>query len=320
MIPADHPLASRLYRQPSSRSVRVTLYGGDGIGKTTFGLDSPDPFFIAPEISKFPKTLPAVVPTSWADTFQIVRALAENPFGRKTVVIDTADFLYPYSVYYVCSRDNPGAKKPLLLEDGRPCIENYPYGTGPKIVAQEWTYLLGALDDLRARHGMNIIILAHVRRHKIRNTGGEDYDMLGPAVDRDTADLLCHWSDAVLFAELYRKPVIETTEKIKTHKTPGRTKMITDGARICWTQERQAHRAKNRDGIPEAIALSWHEFARYALADLEALQEQIDMKIEQISDAELTSKMRAYLTSSRYEAGTLLRVLERLDERLPKQG
>lgn len=320
MIPNDHPLAARLYRQPASRSVRVTLYGGDGIGKTTFGLDAPDPFFLAAETSQFPASLPAVVPTSWQDVFQIVRDLYNQPFGRKTFVVDTVDFLYPYSVYYVCVRDHPSssAKSPLLLEDGRPCLENYPYGKGPKIVAQEWNYFLNALNELHLRHGMNIILLAHVGRHKIKNPGGEDYDMLGPAVDRETANLICHWPDAVLFAELFRKPLTETVDKIKANAAPKpkeRAKMITDGARVCWTQERQAHRAKNRDGMPEAIPLSWNEFARYALADLDTLQAQVDAKLAQINNPEITQKTNAYLASSRREAGTFLRTLERLEER-----
>lgn len=304
-------------RKPTGkRSTRVLVHGVDGIGKTSFGRSAPKPIFVSPENPDLPPDIPSFIPESWEEAMWILQSFHADSLGYESIVVDTVDWLYPKTVAYVCNRDNSACKGRLLLHDGSPYLEGYGYGQGPKVVAQEWQRFLALLDAVRMRHGFNIVLLSHSGRHRVRNPGGEDYDIIEPNLDRETTDLLCRWPDTVLYAEFYREAVKTEDEKKKSNTK----KMITNGARVCWTQYRGAHRAKNRSGMPEAIAFEWGEFARYALADLEKLQGEIAARLAVINDRSVESRVYAWLASQRPEAGPFLRAIENLDELVRSKG
>lgn len=306
-----HPLAHRLRVTRELASVRVLTYGEDGIGKTRFGKEAPNPLFIAAESEHLPRKIPSIEPADWKDLLGIVHALQDDPMDRKTIVLDTVDWLEPKAVLHVCTRDNGMTKTPLILPDGTPYIEGYGYNHGSDVLATEWRLLLVELDRLRTQHGMNIVLLAHARAHRFKNAGGDDYGVIGPSVDKKAADLLCQWSDAVLYAEFDRQ-LIQAPEKSASN---GKAKVVTQGHRICWTQHRGAHRAKNRFSMPASISFSWREFAKYALADIDALQKQIEVKLLELADTDLENKVRKYLNNQPEESGILIQTLEQLNRR-----
>jgi hypothetical protein len=289
------------------RAVRVLLHGEGGIGKTSFGVASPSPFFLCPESSRLPSHVPSVKPDSWADALGIIRAFQADPMDRQTFVIDTIDWLEPAVTQHVCTRDNARYHGRLMLPDGRTHAESYGYALGD-VLLQEWRCFLEELDKLYIERGMNIILLAHTGAHRRRNAEGDDYDLIGPKIERKCADLVCEWPDAVLHAE-FDKQLVRTAD---LERKNSKAKIITGGNRVCWARPRGAQRAKNRFGIPETIPLSWHEFARYALADVMELRQQIDAHLVARQDSSLTERVMAYLEQHPHEAGTMFRVLERL--------
>lgn len=307
-----HPLASRIRAPFQHRAVRVLVHGVNGIGKTKFGLDSPGPLFFSAERSLLPDEIPVIEPTSWKDLLEMVDTLIKIPMeGCRSLILDTADWLEPKSVRHVCERDHFPPKRKLILPDGRPFLKGYGYGDGSEVLVQEWRLLLAGLDRLHVTHGWNIIMLAHSGHHRQKNAEGDDFDIIGPKLDKKVADLLCEWADAVLYAEFRKREIYAADPDDARSKA----KYISDGERICWTQHRGAHRAKNRASIPASIPFSWASFARYALADVSALRKQVEERLSRLTDLELAAKVRSYLEKQPREAGIYLGVLERLDRR-----
>ena len=82
---------------------KVVIYGSEGIGKSTFASQFPDPVFIDTEgstnnmdISRLP------APTSWSMLLEEVRYIMQNPSACKTLVIDTADWAEQLCSAAVC--------------------------------------------------------------------------------------------------------------------------------------------------------------------------------------------------------------------------
>ena len=72
---------------------KVLVYGPEGIGKTTFASQFPDPLFIDTEGSTKEQDvarLPA--PSSWTILKEEVRYVTQHPEICRTLVIDTADW------------------------------------------------------------------------------------------------------------------------------------------------------------------------------------------------------------------------------------
>ncbi len=65
-----------------------------------------------------------------------------------TFVIDTADWLEKLLIEHVCQRNN------------KTSIEDFGYGKGYIVLAEEFTKFLASLDPLLAR-GMHVLLLAH---------------------------------------------------------------------------------------------------------------------------------------------------------------
>ena len=97
---------------------KVVIYGAEGIGKSTFAAQFPDPLFIDTEgstkeldVARFDK------PSSWAMLLsQIDHVIANKPC--KTLVIDTIDWAEALCIESVCAAH------------GKKGIEDFGYGNG----------------------------------------------------------------------------------------------------------------------------------------------------------------------------------------------
>lgn len=110
---------------------KIVIYGPEGIGKSTFASQFPDPVFIDTEgstkhmdVARFPK------PSSWTMLLEEVKQVRDCPSCCKTLVIDTADWAEQLCINHVCGK----AKK-----SG---IEDFGYGKGYIYVAEEFGKLL----------------------------------------------------------------------------------------------------------------------------------------------------------------------------------
>ena len=136
------------------KPLRVVVYGPEGIGKTTFASQFPDPVFIDTEggtehmdVARFPK------PSSWTMLLQEVDEIRSHVSEYGTLIIDTADWAEALCKKHVCSKAGVSG------------IEDFGFGKGYVYLAEEWGKLLNKLSDLRDA-GLDIVITAHATMRK----------------------------------------------------------------------------------------------------------------------------------------------------------
>lgn len=217
---------------------KVVVYGPEGIGKSTFASQFPDPLFIDTEgstknldVKRFDK------PTSWEMLKSQIEYVKRNPVC-KTLVIDTMDWAERLCSDYLCGKS------------GKSGIEDFGYGNGFTYMNEEIGRLLNLLDEV-VNIGINVVITAHAQIIKFEQpdeAGAYDRWELKLGIkktEKRTAALLKEWADMVLFAN-YKTTVVATDDKGKKHKAYG-------GQRIMYTQHHPCWDAKNRHGLESEL-------------------------------------------------------------------
>lgn len=219
---------------------RVVLYGVEGIGKSTFASQFPNPLFIDTEGSTNEldvRRLP--MPTSWEMLKTEVDFVASNPGICSTLVIDTADWAERLCIKSICDANK------------KPGIEAFGYGKGYTYLAEEFGRLLNRLRDI-ADSGVNILLTAHAIMRKVEQpeqTGAYDHWEL--KMEKKTAPMVKEWATMLLFAN-YRVMVI--TDDNGNAKARG-------GDRVLYTSHHASWDAKNRKGFPDVMPFSYDSIA-----------------------------------------------------------
>lgn len=250
-----------------ARPLRVLMMGVEGVGKSTFGADAPAPIFLGAEdgtahldVTRFP------MPITWGDVLEAVRTLTEEEHQFKTLVLDTLDWAEPLVWASICKRDN------------QPNIEAYGYGKGYQAALDEWRVFLAALERLRERRGMHVVLLAHAWIKPFKNPEGDDYDRWELKLHAKAGGLLKEWCDAVLFANY--ETFAEKDSKTK------RVKGVSTGSRLIYTNRTAAYDAKNRFSLPDSLPLNWEDFFQavqlHQPADPAALAKAIEEKAKRL--------------------------------------
>ena len=220
----------------------VLIFGLDGIGKSSFGAESPNPIFLGTEngtsnldVSRFP------APKSYADILTAISELTTEKHDYKTLVIDSLDWLEPIVWNSVCT------------DGGQKSIEDFGYGKGYVLALKKWQDMISALANLRETKKMNIILIAH-SQIKVFNDPSQpqSYDRYQLKLNDKAAALWREAVDAVLFA------TYETF--VKKDGVNSKAKAFGEGKRVVFTERRPSFDAKNRMGLPFEIALSWDAY------------------------------------------------------------
>lgn len=222
---------------------RIMLYGVEGIGKTTFASQAPNPIFICTEdglgslqVEHFP------LATKASDVLDAIGSLVSENHEFGTVVLDSVDWL-----------DN------LIWSDVESThdAKDLAYGKGAMIVAERWREVLAGLNALRNDKGMVVILIAHCQIKRFDSPEVEPYDRYQPKLQERSNAILREWVDAVLFANY--KTIVKKDD-VGFNKTSNRG--ISTGERLLYTSERPAYMAKNRYGLPESLPMSWEAFSK----------------------------------------------------------
>lgn len=234
---------------------KVIVYGVEGIGKSTFVSQFPDPIFIDTEgstkhlnVKRFDK------PTSWEMLKEQVKYVINNK-PCKTLCIDTADWAERLCMEHVCKKANKNN------------IEDFGYGNGFTYMNEEFGRLLNLLDDVIAA-GINVAITAHAQLIKFEQpdeAGAYDRYELKLGVrktEKRTAALLKEWADTVLFAN-YKTVVVSVDDKGKKHKVYGGERVMYTAHHPCWD-------AKNRYGLPSECKFEYAEIAPHIPSGISA--------------------------------------------------
>lgn len=245
------------------KSIRVLVYGPEGVGKSTFGAEAPNPIFLCSEdgtaqldVARFP------APQSWGDALEAIGVLIRDQHDYKTVVIDTLDWLEPLCWQFVCQ------------SHGKRSIEDLGYGKGYIYALDEWRKLIGLLGDLEFKRKMNVVLLAHSQVKRQEDPDSQPFDRFRLKLHEKTADLFREWTDTVLFA----RHEVRVNSSGKTGKAKGQA----TGARFLHTEWRAAYDAKNRNSLPSQLPLDWTQFEEAMLTGEPDIAERLRKEISAI--------------------------------------
>lgn len=221
---------------------KIVLYGPEGIGKSTFAAQFPDPVFIDTEGSTYHMDVRRTnKPASWQELMEQVKQIAKSSGICKTLVLDTADWAEMICTENICNK---------YQKKG---IEDFGYGKGYVFLQEEFGKLLNALEDV-IDAGTNVVITAHAKMRKFEQPDEMgSYDRWEMKLSKQVAPMVKEWADMVLFAN-YKTYVVAADDKGKKHKAQGGKRIMHTSHHPCWD-------AKNRHNLPEELPLDYESIA-----------------------------------------------------------
>ena len=226
---------------PTATAQKVVLYGVEGIGKSTFASQFPNPVFIDTEGSTSNMNVQRLDnPNSWQMLIDEVNYVKQTKICS-TLIIDTADWAETL------------ANQHIIARNGITSIEDLGYGKGYTMVKEEFGKLLNLFSEL-TDDGINVVVTAHAELKKKEEPDQMGaYDRYQLKLSRQCAPLLKEWSDMVLFANY--ETTIVTDSKTKSKKATG-------GQRVMFTTHHPAWDAKNRHNLPEKLPFDFSSIAQ----------------------------------------------------------
>lgn len=223
------------------KAQKIVLYGVEGIGKSTFASQFPNPLFIDTEDSTLHMNVKRLAkPTSWTMLLQQIDFVKQNR-PCQTLVIDTMDWAEE-----ICKRH-------LMAANNWKAIDSEGYGRKFVALAKEMGNLLNALSEV-IDAGIHVVVTAHAMlRKKEEPDEMGAYDRYELKLEKKTAPLVKEWADMVLFANY--KTIIITDSKTESKKAQG-------GQRVMYTTHRPTWDAKNRVGLPDELPFEYAQIAQ----------------------------------------------------------
>ncbi len=242
-------------------AIRLVAYGSEGIGKSTFASNFPDPLFIDIEggtkqldVARFPQ------PQTWHDLLEEIDAVIEEPEVCRTLVIDTIDRAETLLI---------GA---LLAESNVDSIEKYGGGYGKGYTALQERFqkdFLNRLDRLIAK-GVNVTLLAHAQMRKLESPEDPPYDRWELKVSKKVAPIVKEWSDILLFMNY----------DVMTVEENGKTKARGKAKRKMHANHRPTYDAKNRFGLPDDMDLDYSEISKIYTDNIPPQPEHTELNVD----------------------------------------
>lgn len=223
-----------------NRAQKVVIYGSEGIGKSSLAACFPEPLFIDTEGGTAQMDVRRIdKPQSWEELLAIVQEVAVTPDVCKSLILDTADWAEQLIVNFLCVKYKQNS------------IESFGYGKGYTYLAEEFTKLLHAFDQVIAAD-IHVVITAHAKMRKFEQPDEMGaYDRWEMKLSKQVAPLLKEWCDLLLFCN-YQTFVV--TSENNTQKAQG-------GKRVMYTTHHPAWDAKNRVHLPEVLELDYKHIA-----------------------------------------------------------
>ena len=219
---------------------KVVVYGVEGIGKSTFASQFPEPLFSdtegstnALDVSRFQDA------DIWADLISQARYVKNNQ-PCATYIVDSIDWAERLCMEAICK------------EHGKKSIEDFGYGKGYTLLAEEFGKYLNLLQEI-VDNGINVVLVAHSTIRKIERPDDENsYDRYELKLQKKTAPLVKEWCDMLLFAN-YQTYTQKTADgKVKPK---GKQRMMYCTYSPVWD-------AKNRHGLPDELPFEFKQIKK----------------------------------------------------------
>jgi len=285
-------MAIKIERGVSRGAVRTTLYGTEGIGKTTLAAQWPNPVILDTEDGTRQIDCARVRCPDWMTLHGALVELGGDPQGFETVVVDSVDWAERLII------------EAMLKRDDKKSIEDYGFGKGFVKLAEQFGKLLSLLDGMIDR-GVHVVLVGHsVVKRQTPPDMDEGFDRFELKLSKQVGPLVKEWSDLLLFAN-YRTTLVEGTD--------GRTRAKGGKERVIHAERCAAWDAKNRFGLPASMPMEWEsighlfpanpkanvqEIAGYirAAKDLRALGNMVTRLDTMLSEGQITDDQWGELT------------------------
>ena len=220
---------------------KVVVYGPEGIGKSTFASQFPDPLFIDTEGStKDMDVSRTEAPSSWAMLLEQVKYIKEHQGLCKTLIIDTADWAEMLCTAHLCDKNQKNS------------IEEFGYGKGYVYLQEEFGRFLNLLEEV-VKTGIHVVLNAHAKMRKFEQPDEMGaYDRWEMKLSKNAAPMVKEWADMVLFAN-YKTFVVNVDGQ---GAQKGKNK-AQGGKRVMYTTHHSCWDAKNRYGLPDELPFEY---------------------------------------------------------------
>lgn len=231
------------------RAQKIVVYGPEGVGKTTFASQFPEPLFMDTEdgsthldVARLDK------PTSMPMVGQQLDFIKNNK-PCKTLVIDTVDWLELLVTEYVITKDG---KTTIGAVGGG-------YGQGYVQVKEAMGRVLNQLNEV-IDAGIHVVLLAH----SIIKTFEDplhigSYDRYILKLEKHTAPLVSEWADALLFAN-YEINIQNIDGK---GEMKGKNKAVGIARRKLYSTKSPGFDAKNRWGLKDDLPFEFASISEH---------------------------------------------------------
>lgn len=232
---------------------RITIYGKQGIGKSTLAGQFPDPLFLLTEKNALVGSRYLGKFKSYEELWETVVELLESealPF--KTLVIDSVSELDELV------KARTLEKSPLISKGNRPpetLAEAWGgYGAGFEKATSLHRALKYKLDKFQDR-GVTVVYIAHLEIKTFKSPEEEDYNILSIRMNSDKSRVVyIDDVDAVLYC---KESCHVTTTESKRNIVKG------TGKHIISSYSNEAYVSKNRFNIKKDIPMSFEELSKY---------------------------------------------------------
>lgn len=215
---------------------RIIIYGTGGTGKSSLAASFPDNVFINVEdgldeidAAALPK------PENYYEVMAQLEWLRDSEKQYRSVTIDSLDRLEVLINESVC------------IENNVKSISDLGYGEGYIKAFEKFKLMLDALDSLRTKHNMAIIIICHGHVRTFNNVSGPDYDRWELKLREKNAELFFEFSTLVGFLHLK----VATNQEKSGFKT--KEKAVGGNLRVLSCQPSAGFASKNRYDITSDI-------------------------------------------------------------------
>lgn len=235
------------------RGLTGVIYGREGMGKTSLGLQFPGPVHCKSILETGYDDLSMVNQVPENSTNSRIRGFQQlvdetNKIGSGTLLIDSAKGLQAIIFDFVCKQYYKGDWNNFNS-----------YSSGPRKEAPMVLQQYLDLCTMKADQGVNIIILGHVGTISLPNTMGPDY--LCHVINLEDGDkglgmrsTLMAWSGFIFFLNMAVN-ITRVTEQDRISKLAMEGKAQETSDRLIYTTVSTAHQAKNRWGMPNPIPM-----------------------------------------------------------------